>query len=339
MDHHHVRWAPIRGIPIERRLQMLAVCTWISLVFICVVFYLYLFTFPFLWSLLIAYTTFIFFDTAPESGGRRFEGARHWLIWKYFASYFPVQLIKEHDLDPSKNYVLGYHPHGIISMGAFANFATEATGFSKLFPGITPSLLTLVSNFRIPLYRDLIMSLGIAGVSRPSCEAILSSGPGRSIVIVVGGAAESLHARPGVADLVLRKRLGFIRLAIKQKAELVPVFSFGENEIYEQVDNDAGSKLYHVQKKMKKMLGFTMPLFHARGIFNYDVGIIPFRHQIATVVGKPIPVPELAEDQTEPTKEQLLEVQRQYIEELQNIYDKYKDVYAKDRKQELRLMD
>jgi 2-acylglycerol O-acyltransferase 2 len=96
MDHHqhHVRWAPIRGIPIERRLQMLAVCTWISLVFISVVFYLYLFTFPFLWSLLIAYTTFIFFDTAPESGGRRFEGARHWLIWKYFAGYFPVQLIK-----------------------------------------------------------------------------------------------------------------------------------------------------------------------------------------------------------------------------------------------------
>jgi 2-acylglycerol O-acyltransferase 2 len=164
--------------------------------------------------------------------------------------------------------VLGYHPHGIISMGAFANFATEATGFSKLFPGITPSLLTLVSNFRIPLYRDLIMALGIAGVSRQSCEAILSSGPGRSIVIVVGGAAESLHARPGIADLVLRKRLGFIRLAIKQKAELVPVFSFGENEIYEQVDNNAGSKLYQVQKKMKKMLGFTMPLFHARGIFN-----------------------------------------------------------------------
>jgi 2-acylglycerol O-acyltransferase 2 len=56
-------------------------------------------------------------------------------------------------------------------------------------------------------------------------------------------------------------------------------------------------------------------------------------------VGKPIPVPELAEGQAEPTKEQLLEVQRQYIEELQNIYDKYKDVYAKDRKQELRLMD
>lgn len=163
---------------------------------------------------------------------------------------------------------MGYHPHGIISMGAFANFATEATGFSEMFPGIQLSLLTLTSNFRIPFYRDLIMSLGMAAVSRRSCETILSSGEGKSIAIVIGGAAESLNARPGIADLVLRKRLGFIRLAIKQKAELVPVFSFGENDLYDQLDNTKGSKIFLYQKKMQSMLGFTMPLFHARGIFN-----------------------------------------------------------------------
>lgn len=177
-------------------------------------------------------------------------------------------VLKEHDLDPKQNYVFGYHPHGIISYGAQLAFATEATGFSEKFPGITPSLLTLNSNFRIPFYRDVIMALGIASVSRKSCEHILSSGAGRSIAIVVGGAAESLNARPGTADLVLRKRLGFIRLAIKHGASLVPVFSFGENEVYDQLDNAKGSKVFLYQKKMQAMLGFTMPLFHARGIFN-----------------------------------------------------------------------
>ena len=156
-------------------------------------------------------------------------------------------------------------------MGAFANFATEATGFSKLFPGIKPFLLTLTSNFNIPFYRDLIMSLGMAAVSRRSCETILSSGPGRSIVIVVGGAAESLNARPGVNDLVLRKRLGFIRIAIRHNAPLVPLFSFGENDLYEQVENEEGSFLYKAQKKFKAYMGFTMPLFHARGVFNCKV--------------------------------------------------------------------
>lgn len=128
--------------------------------------------------------------------------------------------------------------------------------------------LSYPSNFRLPLYRDLIMAMGMASVSRSSCEKILSSGPGRSIVIVIGGAAESLYARPGTADLTLKRRLGFIRLAIKQNAPLVPVFSFGENELFEQMDNSKGSTVWKVQKKMQAILGYTLPLFHARGVFN-----------------------------------------------------------------------
>lgn len=90
----HVRWAPLRGIPLERRLQMLAVSTWIFLLFICLLLFAYLFTMPFLWPVLIAYVTFLYFDKAPESGGRRFDWPRRWVIWRYFVDYFPVKLIK-----------------------------------------------------------------------------------------------------------------------------------------------------------------------------------------------------------------------------------------------------
>lgn len=48
---------------------------------------------------------------------------------------------------------------------------------------------------------------------------------------MVGGAAESLSAHPGTADLTLKRRKGFIKLAIRQGADLVPVFSFGENDV------------------------------------------------------------------------------------------------------------
>ena len=34
-----------------------------------------------------------------------------------------------------RNYIFGYHPHGIMASGSFINFGTEGTGFSKLFPG------------------------------------------------------------------------------------------------------------------------------------------------------------------------------------------------------------
>lgn len=115
--------------------------------------------------------------------------------------------------------------------GALATFATESTGFSTAFPGIRPHLLTLASNFHVPLYRDILLALGVCSVSRASCANILREGNGNAICIVVGGAAESLSAHPGTADLTLRRRLGFIKLALQYGADLVPVFSFGENDV------------------------------------------------------------------------------------------------------------
>lgn len=140
--------------------------------------------------------------------------------------------------------------------GAFATFATEGTNFSEYFPGIKPHLLTLGmssalpvarlpsghkipyslrptlgSNFKIPFYRELLMIHGCGSVSKRSCANILSQGPGSAIAIVIGGAAESLSAHPGTADLTLKKRFGFVKMAIREGADLVPVFSFGENDV------------------------------------------------------------------------------------------------------------
>ena len=71
----------------------------------------------------------------------------------------------------------------------------------------------------MPLYRDILLALGICSVSKRACQKILDRGPGEAITIVVGGAAESLSAHPGTADLTLRKRLGFIKIAIRQGYE------------------------------------------------------------------------------------------------------------------------
>lgn len=50
---------------------------------------------------------------------------------------------------------------------------------------------------------------------------------GRGITIVVGGARESLDAQPHSLRLVLKRRKGFVKLAIRTGADLVPVLAFG----------------------------------------------------------------------------------------------------------------
>ena len=42
-------------------------------------------------------------------------------------------------------------------------------------------------------------------------------------------------AYPDTTDLVLKKRKGFVRIAIETGAALVPIFVFGENDLYYQV--------------------------------------------------------------------------------------------------------
>lgn len=73
---------------------------------------------------------------------------------------FSLQLVKTHNLLTTRNYIFGSHPHGIMGLGIFCNFCTEATEVSKKFPGIRTYLATLAGNFRVPVLREYLMSGG-----------------------------------------------------------------------------------------------------------------------------------------------------------------------------------
>ena len=59
------------------------------------------------------YLIFVVFDEAPSNGGRKFDFIRNLSWWNLYRDFFPARLIREEELDPTKNYVFGYHPHGM----------------------------------------------------------------------------------------------------------------------------------------------------------------------------------------------------------------------------------
>ncbi|KAI8819413.1 diacylglycerol acyltransferase [Fimicolochytrium jonesii] len=329
-----VQWAPL-SLPLPRRRQTASVLLWMLLIPISfAIFFYFLFT-PKFTPLALAYVVFIILDPSPETGARRVMWMRKLPIWRWCKDYFPIQLVSMAELDPSRNYLFGYHPHGIIALGSFLNFGTEASSFSHKFPGLNIRLMTLQTNFNLPLWREVLLSLGISSVSRRSCDNILNKGPGHSCMIVVGGATESLHAFPGIADLIVRKRLGFIKVALRNGADLVPVYSFGENDLWDQVPNPPGSAVRTMQALFQKYMTFAPPLFFGRGVFNYSFGIMPYRRAVVSVVGRPIECPKIEN----PSQEILLEYQQKYLDELMHIWDTYKDKYAKNRKREMRFLE
>jgi 2-acylglycerol O-acyltransferase 2 len=339
-----IRFAPW-NIPVNRRLQTVAVAMHSLSIAGLVSFFFFLCAIPLTWPILIPYLLHMLISNAAGDGQLRFrsERFRHMAAWRFFADYFPAKLHKTHDLPATRKYIFGYHPHGIISHGAFAAFATEACGFSEKFPGIVNSLLTLDSNFRIPLYRDYILAMGLRSVSKESIGNILTrgglngEGMGRAVTIVVGGARESLEAQPGTLHLILKERKGFIKLALRTGADLVPVLAFGENDLYDQVSPKTHPTLHRLQMFVLRTLKFTLPFLHGRGIFNYDVGLMPYRHPLHVVVGAPIKVAQAAN----PNNIDAAEVDRLhglYVEELLNIWNTYKDEFAKGRKEDLQLL-
>lgn len=325
----------IGNIPLRRRRQTLAVVIWLMLMPLLVCTFLLLLTRASTAPIAMAYIVFMLFDSAPENGGRKWSFVREWSFWRWFKDFFPLTLVKTCELDPAKNYIFLYHPHGIISLGAFTNFGTEAGGFSKLFPGIDLRLLTLEANFRLPFWRDLILALGICSVSRRSCTNILTKGPGNSLMIVPGGASEALYAFPGTFDLVLKRRLGFVKLALRHGSSLVPVLGFGENDLWDQLPNPKGSIIFRIQKLFQKYASFSPPMFFGRGIFQYSFGIVPYRRPVYTVVGNPIDCPQLSS----PTESDVIEYHKRYLEGVQKLYDEYKDSYASKRKTELSFVE
>ena len=64
-------------------------------------------------------------------------------LWKQAADYFPQRLVKTADLPADRNYLIGYHPHGVISLGAGAAFGTDGLDAHVLFPGIKFTLMAL----------------------------------------------------------------------------------------------------------------------------------------------------------------------------------------------------
>lgn len=278
---------------------------------------------------LLYFAWFVYDHRQCCQGGRRWEWFRQWRLWKYFADYFPVTMVKTADLDPDKNYIFGYHPHGIMCYGAFSCFGTEGRDFSEVFPGITPRILTLEGQFWFPLHREHVMSSGACAATRESIEWLLTKeGKGNALILVIGGAAEALDAHPGDVNLVLKRRKGFVKLALKHGASLVPVFAFGENEIYLQMNNPQGSLLRQIQEKIKSFLGFSTPLIRGRGMFQYNWGILPYRKPITVIIGKPIDTEKILE----PTDDDIKKLHQKYIDSLTALFEEHKAKYGSNLK-------
>uniref|UniRef100_A0A672MZR0 Acyltransferase n=1 Tax=Sinocyclocheilus grahami TaxID=75366 RepID=A0A672MZR0_SINGR len=278
----------------------------------CLLLMIYL-MFTSLWLIPTLYFSWQIYDWhTPERGGRRTKFVRNWKVWKHYRDYFPVKLVKTAELNPSKNYIMGCHPHGIMCVGAFSCFSTYHNGFAETFPGIYPVLAILAGLFRLPLFREYILSAGLLPVSKESLDFLLSrTGVGNAVVIIIGGAEESLTSSPGVNTVVMKHRKG--RDTNKTRR-------LTETNLY------VGRQL---QALFKQIMGFAPCLFTGGRWL-----LLPFRRPVTTVVGCPITVPKV----DSPSQEQVDHYHSLYMKALSELFHKHKTSCGLAETHELRFI-
>ncbi|KAJ1075163.1 hypothetical protein K5549_006525 [Capra hircus] len=302
-----VEFAPL-FVPWERRLQTFVVLQWVSS------FLAMGLLFARFWIFSILYAIWWYVDRAkPWQGGRQSDVLRHWVIRRYMKDCFPISLVKTANLDPSRNYLTGFHPHGIGVIGAFTNLCTESTGFSSVFLGICSHLMML-NLWELPAAGG-----GLVSEDKESAAHILSRKESINLLsILVGGVQEALNARPGAYKLVLLNHKGFIRLDLMHA--LMPIFSFGENDIFDQVENSPGSWLRWFQDRLHKSTRGSIPLFYSCGVFQFSFGLMPCHRPITTVVEKPTEVQKTPHC----SQEEVDRLHQRYMQELENLFEAHK---------------
>lgn len=297
-------------------LQTLMTTIFSYLIIILPLLYLWLFV-QFSWTRipLLSYLVFCCIDPAVNNGkGRRCQWVRKLWFWGYINAYFPVRLVLESQLDPTRNYVFGVSPHGILCFSGQVVLGSYRSGVDEALKGVTVHTAILRHALMVPFFRDYALAIGGISASRKSIRKCLAQGPGHSVGIVIGGAKESLHTNRGDRQLILKNRRGFVREAIMAGASLVPMYVFGENDLFEQLQYPW---LQKVQGWLQTKMKFALPVFYGK------FGFIPKRTPLTAVMGKPIEV----EKNPKPSYKEIERMHGRYLEELRRVYEKFKPTY------------
>ena len=319
--------------PLRRRRQMCAMLglnffTGPSIIFVMLVTFMY-FAWPYSMYVALGYFSLVFLDNYFRPHPR--PATQLWRnhgIFRLFRNYFPVRLVKSlaaernECFDPKKNYLFCYHPHGVQSAGAFI-MSTGASGFDELFPGLSVSVQTLSINFKVPVFRENCIGLGMGDASKECITNALTRGPGSCAALVTGGAKESMHAQPYSSKVVLRDRAGFVKLALRTGALLVPMWGFGENNLYENLAI-GHPFIQKWQRRIQRLVTFAPLLVQGRGVFSYSSGLVPHRRPITTVVGSPI---DMGPPDPHPSREKVQKYHEMYKKAVVELFNNYREIY------------
>jgi len=250
--------------------------------------------------------------------GAEYDGSAYWdwfarlKVWNSILQSFPARLEFEDKqaIDKQTQYLFCSHPHGPISFH-HSMYLTNGVGFHEISSGLKRRDLGADVIFRIPIYREWALWVGLVHSGATTVRRMLSQG--KSLGILVGGMDEQLIGTYGEHHVFIKERKGFVKIAMEYGVPLVPIYCFGETELYSTSGFALGLRKFLLKR-------FRMPIPLSWGS-KWWCPLVPHKVPLVCCVGRPIPVSRMIE----PTLEQLNAKHQEYMDSLISIFERNKE--------------
>jgi len=173
-----------------------------------------------------------------------------------------------------------WQPHGLISVSS----VMFNIGLCKHPNYRANRTVTLPFYHYFPVIGDIIRHLGSIPSDSNSITKTLQKG--ESVSVMLGGVREMLTAEGKHIKLYIRNRTGIFRIALETGTPLVPVLTYGENEVFPRSNEWWATEL---NKLLHSYVGMAVGIPTWKALQNwFELSYKPLK-PIVTHVGSPIP--------------------------------------------------
>lgn len=231
-------------------------------------------------------------------------------VWSFVFSWFPITIEKPRaiTLDAAQTHIFAVHPHGCLAFNRAAFGFDVDTLWNSAFPGVDFRVLTASAAFRVPLIREMWLWSYCVDASKATARRVLAAK--KSILVYPGGEREQILTQRGEHVLYLLNRKGFIKLALETGSPLVPMYAFGDTDLFVHHSLFLGARKWLVRK-----MGVAIPLISG------SIGLLPYRVPVRIVVGQPLRPPAV---DGEPSQAQIDSLHALYVDALRSLFEQHK---------------
>lgn len=234
----------------------------------------------------------------------------------YYASHVVTNeagLRRPKDAAPA---LFAHHPHGVVAVSCLAvgSRANCRAGVSDIC-------------FKMPFNRQLMQLVGGIGATREILTAEMKRRV--DLAIIPGGIDEVVLTDPNYERVYLKKRFGFVKLALENGYDLVPVYHLGETQMFSMFPLQRWKPILRARLWMTRNTSLPFGF----GFGAWFCPFLPKRTDCVSAVGEPVSCPKIEN----PSREDVAKYHAKYVQALVATYNNNRHLLSAYKDKELEI--